>query len=270
MRLIQRSLKLSNQKALTAAVAVSQYARGNVGITVTKLDNKAKSRKKPRRGRPKQTDDGVKARGRLLDAAESLFAERGFYGVTTRQVADAAGVDVALIYYHFKSKSSLFDGVFERRARPLVTARRDSLSAYLAGGGSLSVEGAVAAFINPMIDLSLYGDPGWKSYFALVAQIDNTPWGGEIIHRFFDDNVHELIDILQRALPGSPKKELYWAYNFLAGSMMLALSGTERVDRLSEGLCRAKDLESARLRLLNYCAGGFVAMITAERLSGRA
>jgi AcrR family transcriptional regulator len=179
-------------------------------------------------------------------------------------------VDVALIYYHFKNKSSLFDGVFERRARPLVLARRDSLRAYVDNCGAVTVEGAVAAFINPMIDLSLHGDAGWKSYFALVAQIDNTPWGGEIIHRYFDDNVHELIDILQTALPGSPKKELYWAYNFLAGSMMLALSGTERVDRLSEGLCRAKDLEAARLRLLNYCAGGFLAMITAERLSGRA
>jgi AcrR family transcriptional regulator len=240
--------------------------------TVTKLDHKvpAKSRKKPRRGRPRQSDDGVKARGRLLDAAESLFAERGFYGVTTRQVADAADVDVALIYYHFKNKSGLFDGVFERRARPLVAARRESLHAYVTSTRTVTVEGAVAAFINPMIDLSLHGDAGWKSYFALVAQIDNTPWGGEIIHRFFDDNVHELIDVLQSALPGSPKKELYWAYNFLAGSMMLALSGTERVDRLSQGLCHAKDLEAARLRLLNYCAGGFLAMVTAERLSGRA
>jgi AcrR family transcriptional regulator len=239
---------------------------------VTKLDHKAppKGRKQSGRGRPKHSNDGVKARGRLLDAAESLFAERGFYGVTTRQVADAAGVDVALIYYHFESKSSLFDGVFERRARPLVCARSDSLRAYVADGGTITVEGAIAAFINPMIDLSLHGDAGWKSYFALVAQIDNTPWGGEIIHRFFDDNVLELIDILQTALPGIPKKELYWAYNFLAGSMMLALSGTERVDRLSKGLCRAKDLDAARLRLLNYCAGGFLAMVTAERLSGRA
>lgn len=239
---------------------------------MTKLDHKAhaKGRKKSGRGRPRLSDDGVKARGRLLDAAEALFAERGFYGVTTRQVADAANVDVALIYYHFKNKSSLFDGVFERRARPLVLARRDSLHAYVAKGGTVTVEGAVAAFINPMIDLSLHDDAGWKSYFALVAQIDNTPWGGEIIHRYFDDNVHELIDVLQTALPGSPKRELYWAYNFLAGSMMLALSGTERVDRLSDGLCHAKDLEAARLRLLNYCAGGFLAMITAERLSGRA
>ena len=81
-----------------------------------------KSHKKPRRGRPKQTDEGIKARGRLLDAAESLFAERGFYGVTTRQVADAAHVDVALIYYHFKNKSGLFDAVFARRSvRPQVS-----------------------------------------------------------------------------------------------------------------------------------------------------
>ena len=243
-----------------------------MAAAVSKPEQKApaKGHKKPGRGRPKQSDDGIKARGRLLDAAESLFAERGFYGVTTRQVADAANVDVALIYYHFKNKSSLFDGVFERRARTLVSARRDSVNAYVTNARPVTVEGTVAAFINPMIDLSLHGDPGWKSWFALVAQIDNTPWGGEIIHRYFDDNVHELIDILQSALPGSPKRELYWAYNFLAGSMMLALSGTERVDRLSEGLCRAKDLEAARLRLLNYCAGGFLAMITAERLSGRA
>lgn len=239
---------------------------------MSKLDLKGgtKTRKSPRRGRPRRATDAGKARGRLLDAAESLFAERGLYGVTTRQVADAAGVDVALIYYHFQSKSSLFDAVIERRARPLVSARRDSLRAYVASERTVTVEGAVGAFINPMIDLLLHGDPGWKSWFALIAQIDNTPWGGEIIHRFFDDNVHELIDILQNALPGSPKRELYWAYNFLAGSMMLALSGTERVDRLSAGLCHAKDLESARLRLLNYCAGGFLAMITAERLSGRA
>src|SRR6202044_3683145 len=114
-----------------------------------------------------------------------------------RQVSDAASVDVALIYYHFKSKSSLFDGVFERRARPLVAARRDSLRAYVVNGGAVTVAGAVAAFINPMIDLSLYGDAGWKSYFALVAQIDNTPWGGEIIHRYFDASVHEQTDILQ-------------------------------------------------------------------------
>ena len=240
---------------------------------MTKPDLKTSKTRKPRqtgRGRPRQSDEGGQAKARLLDAAELLFADRGFFGVTTRQVAEEAGVDVALIYYHFKNKSGLFDAVLARRAEPLVLARRDSLQRYMASARAITVEGAIAAFINPMIDLWLDGEDGWRPYFALVAQIDNTPWGGEIIHRFFDNNVHELIDILRRALPGIPEKELYWAYNFLAGSTMLALSGTERVDRLSDGLCRAKDLNSARVRLLNYCSGGLLAMVTAERRSGRA
>jgi AcrR family transcriptional regulator len=236
-----------------------------------KSSPRPKKKKPKRRGRPHRSEGGVKARGRLLDAAEKLFAERGFYGVTTRQVASMAGADDALIYYHFKNKWGLFNAVFERRARVLITARHDSLNAYVSSAGvKLSAHGAIAAFINPMIELSQNGDLGWKSYFALVAQIDNTPWGGEIIHRVFDTSVHELIEILQRALPGIPKRELYWAYNFLAGSMMLALSETERVDRLSDGLCRAKDLDEVRTRLVNYCAGGFLAMVTEERLAGRA
>ncbi len=191
--------------------------------------------------------------------------------MTTRQVAAGAGVDDALIYYHFKNKSGLFDAVFERRARVLLSVRHDSLRTYMASAPRpITAHGAIAAFISPMIDLSQNGDRGWKSYFALVAQIDNTPWGGEIIHRFFDPSVQELIDILQLALPGVPQKELYWAYNFLAGAMMLALSETERVDRLSAGLCHAKDLDAVRGRLIDYCAGGLLAMVTAERLSGRA
>lgn len=241
--------------------------KSKTGISKQAVAKKPAPRKTvARRGRPRQSEGGVQARGRLLDAAEELFARQGFYGVTTRQVATAAGADDALIYYHFENKWGLFNAVLERRARVLLAARQESLARYVATQGPrVTAEGAIAAFINPMIDLSETGDAGWKSYFALVAQIDNTPWGGEIIHRFFDSNVQELIDILQQALPATPKRELYWAYNFLAGSMMLALSETERVDRLSEGLCHARDLEAVRGRLLKFCAGGFVAMVGKAR-----
>ena len=230
---------------------------------------KVQSKVMPQRrrpGRPKQSGGAPDTADRLLDAAEALFAERGFYGVTTREVSAAAGVDDALIYYHFSSKKGLFDAVLSRRAAALNEARLTSLKAYRASSDRITVKGAIAAFINPMIDLSLSGDSGWKSYFALVAQIDNTPWGGETIHRFFDGVVHELLDIIKVALPGTEIRELFWAYNFLAGSMMLALSETERVDRLSGGLCQAKDLAAVRERLVAYCAGGFEGVLA---LAGR-
>jgi hypothetical protein len=81
------------------------------------------------------------------------------------------------------------------------------------------------------------------------------------MHRFFDPVVHQFIDTLQRALPDAELRDLYWGYQFLTGSMMLALSETGRIDQLSEGLCRSNDLEAARTRLFDYCAAGFEAIV---------
>lgn len=44
----------------------------------------------------------------LLEAAQRLFGERGFERTTTREIADAAGVDAALIARYFGSKTGLY------------------------------------------------------------------------------------------------------------------------------------------------------------------
>ncbi|HEX6859403.1 MAG TPA: TetR/AcrR family transcriptional regulator [Caulobacteraceae bacterium] len=219
------------------------------------------------RGRPAK-NAGLDLKQVILDAAEGLFARHGFYGVTTRQVAAEAGVDTALIHYYFGAKRELFDAVFLRRAEIVNRERAESMAAYEAANpGAMTAEGVIRAFIDPLIERSLTGGPGWKNYFALVAQVNNTPaWGGETMHRFFDPVVRQLVETLQRALPGSARADLYWCYQFLTGSMMLALSETGRIDQLSDGLCHASDLEAVRARLYAYCAAGFEAVTQGDRL----
>lgn len=48
------------------------------------------------------------ARERLIDAAIKLFAERGYEGTSVRELATAAGVNVAAVSYHFGSKDALY------------------------------------------------------------------------------------------------------------------------------------------------------------------
>jgi len=222
----------------------------------------AKKARSPGRGRPAK-GAGVDLKQTILDAAEGLFARHGFYGVTTRQVAAEAGVDTALIHYYFGAKRELFDAVFLRRAEILNHERVQSMDAYeRAHAGSMTAEGVIEAFIDPLIERSLTGGQGWKNYFALVAQVNNTPaWGGETMHRFFDPVVHQLVDTLGRAMPKAELGDLYWCYQFLTGSMMLALSETGRIDQLSDGLCHSSDLEAVRARLYAYCAAGFEAVV---------
>lgn len=215
------------------------------------------------RGRPSKAK-GLDLKETILDAAEGLFARHGFYGVTTRQVASEAGVDTALIHYYFGAKRELFDAVFVRRAEILNQARGASMDLYVQthGGGTMTVEGVIEAFIEPLLRISQDGGPGWKSYFALVAQVNNTPaWGGETMARFFDPVVHRLVETLKAVRPEAEYRDLYWCYQFLTGSMMLALSETGRIDSLSEGECHSSDLEAVRRRLFAYCAAGFETVI---------
>jgi AcrR family transcriptional regulator len=49
----------------------------------------------------------------IIEAALSLFAEKGFRGVTTRELASAVGVSEPVLYQHFKTKSDLFRALVE-------------------------------------------------------------------------------------------------------------------------------------------------------------
>jgi len=58
-------------------------------------------------------------RDRIVDAALRLFSERGTSAVSVRELADAAGVTVPGLYYHFDSKAELIREVYQARfSRP--------------------------------------------------------------------------------------------------------------------------------------------------------
>lgn len=65
-------------------------------------------------------------RDRILQRAHALFIERGFDGVSMQQIADAAGMTKAALYYHVEDKEELFGQVvrreFDRVAAVLVAA----------------------------------------------------------------------------------------------------------------------------------------------------
>ena len=54
-------------------------------------------------------------RERILDAAERLFAERGYDGASLRAITGQARVNLAAVNYHFRSKRALMRAVFARR-----------------------------------------------------------------------------------------------------------------------------------------------------------
>jgi AcrR family transcriptional regulator len=217
-----------------------------------------KAAQAPARGRrPRQQDENVDRRDVILDAAEALFCVHGFHGVTVRQVATEAGVDPALLNYYFVSKRGLFDSVFLRRADVVNSQRLHSMNRYEGSTATLTAEGCLQAFFEPVLAWWESGGDGWRNYLRLVALVNNTPsWGGNTMTQFFDPVIQRLIDLLRQCLPEARDEDLYWCYHFISGALSLSFADTGRIDNLSGGLCRSSDVAAVRKRLASFSAAG--------------
>lgn len=194
----------------------------------------------------------------ILDAAERCFAEGSFDGVSLRAITEAAGVDLALVNYHFGSKENLLREVVGRRARVVHDDRVRLLeeARHDAGTSSPSVEAIVTAFLKPLLRRIASDDPGWRYYCGLVAQMSTVPRFVELTHSELDPTALHFINALRSALPRASPRSIYWGYMFLLGAMMQAMAPTGRIDILSRGLCRSDDVEEALQEMVPFvCAG---------------
>lgn len=203
----------------------------------------------------------------ILDTAEDLFSQRGYFGVTIKDVADAMGIHPALIHYYHSGKKALFDAVFERRVEYAVTMRTGGLDVYEAEAGDHpTVEGALRAYYDSAFDVYINGDEGWRNFGRIFSQVNNAPgYGAEKMDVYFDPLVLRLIELLQRALPEADPRDLFWCFQFTSGSYSLILSRTGRIDRLSDGMCASDDFAAVRERFVTFMAAGFMAVYESHR-----
>lgn len=92
----------------------------------------------------------------LLDAAQAVFGRMGVQGTSIRAVAQEAGCDPALIYYHFENKEALFRAVLDRKFGPFIRDL-EALQADRAPHPFLRLWGILQIF-----NRHLGGDAGWR------------------------------------------------------------------------------------------------------------
>jgi AcrR family transcriptional regulator len=93
---------------------------------VNKAEHTQVTRRRRQRGRPK-SDASNDVREKLLSAARDLFLRYGYRTVSSRQIATAAGANVAMIRYYFGGKPGLYKEVCNGVIQP-VRARIDAMA----------------------------------------------------------------------------------------------------------------------------------------------
>jgi AcrR family transcriptional regulator len=188
---------------------------------------------KSRRKKPSAaTKAGADTRTRLLDVAERLFAERGYSGVSLREVVQQADVNIAAVHYHFGSKEALFQNVFARCAEPVcrLTYQRLEAAEEWAGRDEY-LEQILKAHLVP----TFRGPEGTSSevrnYNRLRAHIflEDRTFAHRLFKKTYDDLAKRMIEALQRALPHLPPKELAWRFHVLLANIIFSTIPAGRV-----------------------------------------
>jgi AcrR family transcriptional regulator len=111
--------------------------------------------------------DSTATKERLLREAERLFARRGLYQVTVREITEAAEQrNVSALNYHFGSREGLLDAILVRHGDPTDVARGELLAGI---GRDAPSRELVAALVVPYA--SHLSRPDGRDYLRIVAQL---------------------------------------------------------------------------------------------------
>lgn len=185
-----------------------------------------------------------RTRASILEAAERLYADRGFSDVTLRDIVAAAGVNLAAVNYHFGSKDELIAELFVTRSIATNRERLNELkAAEAAGGGRADIDAILRALVGPTLRgcLGPESERSAAARFMIRASIESVPPIRRIKNREID-HLRKFAAAMRRSLPDCSDTDLYWGLHFALAMAHQTIRDSERLTKLSEGKCDLDDV----------------------------
>lgn len=198
---------------------------------------------------------------RILDAAEHLFADRGFAETSLRMITSRAGVNLAAVNYHFGSKKALIQAVFARFLTPFCAVLDEALDRRLAEVGSdcLSPEELFDLFAGAALELSAR-DPARGAIFMRLIGLAYSESQGHLrrwLATQYGTTFRRLQRLIALAAPDVPAEEMFWRIHFALGSVVFTLSGLSSLQAIGESnFGRRQDARAVVGRLLGFVSAG--------------
>ncbi len=147
-------------------------------------------------------------REKILDTAERLFAEKGFDGVSVREITSRAGCNVASVSYYFGSKKELYLTVFRERLAKRAKKVQASFWNQLRNPTNPSSEEIIRALARAFLK-SPFSERERVLHHKLIAREVSRPseafeiFHSEVVAPFFD----ALLKLLKKHIKDTTSKE---------------------------------------------------------------
>lgn len=205
---------------------------------------------------------------KLLEAAEELFADKGFEAVSVRDITQLAKTNVASVNYHFGSRDGLLSLVMMRYMLPVNEERLARLEALERkwSGKAAPLEEIIDALVRPLVGQVKKSELGERLFYQLIGRIfmqqaDGLPASvEEQLRRVMD----RFIRAFSKALPTVDSEDLIWRMHFMVGGMIHLLTHQDMLHRFTRGASGVPTMEVTLSRFVRYSAAGLREGVEAE------
>jgi AcrR family transcriptional regulator len=199
-----------------------------------------------------QLGESPSTRDLILDVAERCFAERGFDGVSMREIATGAGLrNQASLYHHFRDKQALYEAVLARGLHPVLALVAESGRAWAAGRAEASLDG----FLDRVVD-HLAEHPHLPRLLQR-ATLDDSRYLRGVLRRHLRPIYTQGLHVLAAAGPWTPEELPHLAaglyhliFGFFADTALLAMVSDEDPRSAAAVARQRRFLRTAVARLL--------------------
>jgi AcrR family transcriptional regulator len=196
----------------------------------------------------------------ILTAAERLFAERGMYAVSNRQIAEAAGQgNTAAVNYHFGTKTDLVRAIARKHAEQIEQIRVRMMADV---GDSTDLRDWVACLVRPVTEhLAALGRPTWYARFRAQVNADPALYEITVEDSFTSPLLRQFVDGLNRCLPDLPA-EVHAERGNMARHLIVQMC-VERERALAQNIpVRWSSWNDAAIGLIDALVGLWTAHVT--------
>ena len=137
---------------------------------------------------------GEERHAAIVRSAIHLFAEKGFRGATTRELASSLGVTEPVLYQHFKTKRDLYAAIIEAKSQQ-ASERVHSLRPFAESGDDRAFFTRLAEQI-----LRRYDDDPETTRLLLFSSLEGHELAGDFFERMFSDFYELVLDYIRRRI----------------------------------------------------------------------
>jgi AcrR family transcriptional regulator len=194
---------------------------------------------------------------KIIEAAEEIFAQKGFKFTTVREICNSAGTHVGSINYHFRDKEGLYEAVLQYSHRSVLEKYPPDLGVDKTSTSEEKLKAFINSFLLRILD---EGVPTWHG--KLMAQEFANPTNA--VHKLIEKTIkplHFYLESIVREIMGLEKNckndtAVFLCTISIVGQCIQYFKGKEVIDAICPRSFSSKDIKMLTEQITLFSLGG--------------